>query len=192
METEKKDPRVVQSKYAEYKKRPGRPKLTKEERKTAKQAREAAKEEALSTGFTAEDLEDFKAWQEHRKKLKETPAAQEKAAPIAVKADSPPDDKLRRMWIEESKMVKGIFRCREPDGGSVTFSFRKYKWDPVKKYTFYDGQVYTIPLAVARHLNQNCSYAVHSHILGPDGNPSLDTRGKIKSRMNFESMEFAA
>lgn len=99
-------------------------------------------------------------------------------------------DKVREMWKEESKLVKGVFRCHEPRGGSVTFSFRKYKWDPTRRYTFVDGEQYEIPLAVARHLNQNCSYERHSHILDAQGNPSVDRNKKV-SRMNFESLEFA-
>lgn len=94
-------------------------------------------------------------------------------------------------WKEESKMVKGIFRCHEPRGGSVTFSFKAYKWDPVKTYTMVDGQEYEIPLAVARHLNKNCNYPVHQYILDSLGHPIMDTNGKKISRMNFESLEFA-
>ena len=129
--------------------------------------------------FTDAELAEFKAWKEQRA-VKET-----------ISCAAADDDAIYRMWKEESKIVKGIFRCREPDGGSVKFSFRKYKWDPIKWYTMVDGRTYEIPLAVARHLNKNCSYAVHSHILDQDGNPTLDTSGKTKSRMNFESTEFA-
>ncbi len=108
-----------------------------------------------------------------------------------IRADTPNDDKVYRKWKEESKIVKGIFRCREPEGGNIKFCFRKYKWDAVKTYHFYDGETYEVPLAVARHINQDCSYPIHRHIVDKDGNPQTDKRGKIKSRMNFESTEFA-
>lgn len=100
------------------------------------------------------------------------------------------EDPIYMKWKEESKLVKGIFRCHEPRGGSVTFSFKKYKWDPVRQYTLVDGEEHEIPLAVARHLNKNCSYQRHSHILDQNGNASID-RNKYVSRMNFESLEFA-
>lgn len=100
------------------------------------------------------------------------------------------ENNVYEKWKEESKLVKGVFRCHEPRGGTVTFNFKKYKWDPVRQYTFTDGETYEIPLAVARHLNQNCSYQRHSHILDKNGNPSVD-RNKYVSRMNFESLEFA-
>ena len=99
-------------------------------------------------------------------------------------------DDLYMKWKEECRLVKGIFRCHEPRGGSVTFSFKKYKWDPVKTYTFVDGEEYEIPLSVARHLNQNCNYPVHSHIMDKNGVPTVDRQGKKVSRMNFESLDF--
>ena len=100
------------------------------------------------------------------------------------------EDEQRRLWEEESRLVKGIFRCHEPRGGEVTFSFKKYKWDNVIKYTFRDGEQYEIPLAVARHLNEDCNYVQHTNVLGPDGRPTKNTAGKKVSRMNFESLDF--
>ena len=97
---------------------------------------------------------------------------------------------LRKEWEEEARLVKGIFRCHEPRGGQVMFSFKKYPWDDVVKYTFNDGETYTIPLAVARHLNNNCNYVQHTNVLGPDGRPTKNTSGKKVSRMNFESLDF--
>jgi hypothetical protein len=138
-------------------------------------------EEKASTSFDISSIEmsEFKKWKKEQA---------EEAANVTVSMSS--GDKVYDMWKEESKIVKGIFRCRDPEGGTITFNFLKYKWDKTQKYTMSDGEVYEIPLAVARHLNNNCSYAVHSHILGADGNPSLD-KNKVKSRMNFEGLEFS-
>jgi hypothetical protein len=132
--------------------------------------------ESSEIKITDEELNDFKAWKESKAKKVEIAPSRE--------------DKARQMWKEESRLVKGIFRCHEPAGGSVEFSFRKYKWDPTRKYTMHDGQVYEVPLAVARHLNQNCNYQVHSHVLDAEGRQTVD-RNKVKSRMNFESTEFS-
>lgn len=96
-------------------------------------------------------------------------------------------EKIRK---DANKTVRGIFRCHEPRGGSVTLVWREYKGDPVRRYTLFDGVEYEVPKGLAAHLNKNCGYAVHTHILGPDGNPLVDKRGKQVSRMNFESMEF--
>jgi len=142
-----------------------------------KPGRKAKPKEDNTPTFTDEEVAEFKAWKASRRKA------------LEVKCDAPEDDKIYRKWKEESRLVKGVFRCREPEGGNVTFAFKKYKWDKTKWYTLYDGETYEIPLAVARHLNQNCGYEVHSHILGADGLPTVN-RNKTKSRMNFESTEF--
>lgn len=99
------------------------------------------------------------------------------------------DEEMRKMRERDNKTVKGIFRCYEPRGGSMTFSFKKYKGDDVLKYTMVDGDIYTIPLMVAKHLNQNCHYPRHSHVLDANGNPSVEV-GKKVQRCSFESLEF--
>jgi hypothetical protein len=98
-------------------------------------------------------------------------------------------EEMRKMRDKDNKMVKGIFRCFEPVGGSMTFSFKKYKGDPVMKFTMIDGQIYDIPLMVARHLNQDCWYPVHHHVLDMNGKPTVDVGRKVK-RCSFESLEF--
>lgn len=98
-------------------------------------------------------------------------------------------DELRKQREKDHKMVKGVFRCYEPRGGSFTFSFKKYKGDQILKYTMVDGQTYDVPLMVAKHLNQNCWYPRHSFIMDLNGNPTVDQGKKVK-RCSFESLEF--
>lgn len=99
-----------------------------------------------------------------------------------------PED-IKKMRTRDHKMVKGVFRCFEPAGGSMKFSFRKYKGDDVLTYTMVDGEVYDIPLMVAKHLNQNCWYPRHKHIMDLNGNPRQDIGKKVR-RCGFESLEF--
>ena len=101
-------------------------------------------------------------------------------------------EELEKMRKDANKMVKGVFRCHEPRGGTVTLVWREYKGDPMRQWTFVDGNEYEIPKGLAKHLNEHCGYHQHSHILGPDGNPAVDKKGKKVSRMNFESLEFYA
>lgn len=98
-------------------------------------------------------------------------------------------DEMRKMREKDNKVVKGIFRCYEPPGGSVTFSFKKYEGDPIAKYTMVDGQTYDIPLMVAKHLNQNCAYYKNIHLLDANGHAIVD-KGKKVNRCSFESLEF--
>lgn len=98
-------------------------------------------------------------------------------------------DEIKKMREKDHKMVKGVFRCFEPAGGSMTFSFKKYGGDPILKYTMVDGQTYDVPIMIAKHLNANCWYPKHSHVLDSNGKPSVEV-GKKVNRCSFESLEF--
>ncbi len=89
----------------------------------------------------------------------------------------------------DRELVKGVFKDYEVPGGSMGFSFRKYLGDPIEQYTMVDGSVYTIPLGVAKHLNNNCWYPVHSYMKDENGNPTARVSEKIK-RYGFQSLEF--
>lgn len=96
---------------------------------------------------------------------------------------------LRYQRDKDREMVKGIFRFYEVPGGSMEFVFKKYKEDPVERFTLYDGQVYSIPLGVAKHLNKDCWYPLHSHILDENGKPSMKVNQRV-ARCGFQSLEF--
>ena len=113
----------------------------------------------------------------------------------AVIRDRPAN--TRKMTAEENrkqrdsdhKIVKGIFRCYEPRGGSFTFSFKKYKGDQTITKTMVDGETYEVPLMIAKHLNQNCWYPRHAYIMDMDGNPIVN-EGKKVQRCSFDSLDF--
>ena len=98
-------------------------------------------------------------------------------------------DEMRKNREKDHKIVKGIFRCYEPRGGSFTFNFKKHKGDEVLKYTMVDGHTYDVPLMVAQHLNQNCWYPKHTHVLDANGVPVVDVGSKVQ-RCSFDSLEF--
>lgn len=102
------------------------------------------------------------------------------------------DEMAKKLKIERDKdreMVKGVFKYYEVPGGVVEFCFKKYEEDPLEKFTMYDGQVYTIPLGVAKHLNNNTWYPVHEYGRNEDGSPLQRIGQKIR-RMAFQSLEF--
>ncbi len=99
------------------------------------------------------------------------------------------DQEMRNMREKDHKIVNGIFRCYEPREGSMSFCFKKYKGDEVLEYDMKDGDTYEIPLMVAKHLNQECWYPKHTHVLDANGNPSVEV-GKKVQRCSFESLEF--
>jgi hypothetical protein len=96
---------------------------------------------------------------------------------------------LKWMRDKDREMVRGIFRFHEVPGGTLSFSFKAYKEDPVENFTFTDGDVYTIPLGVARHLNNNCNYPIHAFAQDADGKNVVKVGHKVQ-RVSFQSLEF--
>lgn len=100
---------------------------------------------------------------------------------------------LRYQRDRDKEIVKGIFRFYEVPGGSMSFVFKQYKEDQVERYDFIDGGVYSIPRAVARHLNKNGWYPQYEHVAGEPGvqNASFGIRIQNKvRRFGFQSLEF--
>lgn len=96
---------------------------------------------------------------------------------------------LRYQQDKDKQMVKGVFRNNEVEGGTLRFSYKAYKGDPVENYELVDGQTYTLPLGVAKHLNKNIWYPVHAYTLNEDGVPAKHL-GKKVHRCGFQSLEF--
>lgn len=96
---------------------------------------------------------------------------------------------LKHMRDKDREMVKGKFIFHEVPGGRMEFVYRAYKEDQVEKYDLLDGEIYTIPLGVARHLNKNCWYPVHSYALDDLGRASMKIGQKVR-RCSFQSLEF--
>lgn len=105
---------------------------------------------------------------------------------------------LKYMRDKDRELVTGVFRFFECPNMPMRFVFRKYKEDPVETYEMYDGEVYTIPLSVAKHLNQNGWYPINEYILNKAEQPNKDVRApkgnyrmarKVR-RFGFQSMDF--
>jgi hypothetical protein len=121
--------------------------------------------------------------------------------------------KMEEMRERDEEMVTGIFKNLENPAqnggrGVVQFGFKKYHGD----YTFYellDGERYTLPRMVARHLNNDCYYREYQHLpgefgeqgmrmanpsTGPDGSGRMLVQSKQASRKvhryAFHSLEY--
>jgi len=90
---------------------------------------------------------------------------------------------------KDREKVKGIFKFYEVPGGEISFVFRKYKEDPVEKFTMVDGKMYNIPLGVAKHLNKSGWYPVHQYMQDESGKTSMKVGQKVR-RYGFQSLEF--
>lgn len=96
-------------------------------------------------------------------------------------------ERLELERIKENKKVRGKFVFNEVPGGELVFPFRKYKKDGVKHYRFVDGEIYTVPLCVAKHLNENGCYPVHQRTVDRDGKSRVDI-GKKVHRFSFSPL----
>lgn len=107
----------------------------------------------------------------------------------AIAKETPKKKNLKWHRDKDRELVKGIFKFYEVPGGSMSFVYRAYKEDKTERYDLVDGQVYSIPLGVARHLNKNGWYPVHSYAMDESGKPSMKM-GQKKRRFGFQSLEF--
>jgi len=106
-----------------------------------------------------------------------------------VKKEATARPTLKYMRDKDRQMVRGKFIFHECPGGTASFPFHKYKEDPVERFDLTDGQIYTIPLGVAKHLNKNCAYPVHAYAVDENGKPLMKI-GQMVRRMSFQSLEF--
>ncbi len=89
----------------------------------------------------------------------------------------------------DRKPVKGMFKFYEVPKGTLKFFYRKYKGERVGHYELTDGQVYTLPLGVAKHLNTSGWYPVHRYAQDEEGNKNVRIGEKVR-RYGFQSLEF--
>ena len=111
---------------------------------------------------------------------------------MAGKAKDITPDRIAKQKFERERdheVVRGIFRFHEVPGGEITFVYKKYKEDEVERFTMRDGEIYSIPLGVAKHLNKDCYHSVHAHAVDEYGKP-IAKIGKKVQRCSFESLEF--
>lgn len=102
---------------------------------------------------------------------------------------------VKKHWKDEerergSQKVTGIFRFHEVKGGCLKFVFKRWKDVPTEQYEFYDGKVYTIPLEVAEHINNNCGYDIHAHCKDEEGKTSIKV-GRREQRCSFDPIGFS-
>lgn len=108
-----------------------------------------------------------------------------------VKKEAPKEKpNLKYQRDRDREMVKGIFRFHEVPGGRMEFTTKFYKWDPVEKWDLVDGQVYNLPLGVAKHLNKNLWYPEYEFVAGDNSmKNAMRVQHKVR-RCSFQSLEF--
>ena len=95
---------------------------------------------------------------------------------------------LKRRKDRDSQSVRGVFRFHEVPGGTLSFTYSAYGED-ARRYDLTDGNIYEIPLGVARHLNSNVWYPEHAFLMDKDNKPQMQLSKKVR-RASFQSLEF--
>jgi len=98
--------------------------------------------------------------------VQRTPLLIRRKSKIPVNTDS-----IEAMTRETDKPVMGIFVNIECPGQPAKVCGRYYKHMEYFDKTFHDGEKCTIPLSVARFINERCQYEKHSHLTDDRGNP---------------------
>jgi hypothetical protein len=101
---------------------------------------------------------------------------------------------IQHLKERDVEKVTGIFRCFEPLGGSLEMTAMAYEGENPVKYSFNDGQTYTVPRYIAKRFESEFQgigtwYPTHSHILDESGKPVVSV-GKKNRRFGFSSMEY--
>ncbi len=109
---------------------------------------------------------------------------QKKVTPAPL--TNPEFEKLREA---DNKPVRGKFIFHEVPGGQLAFTFKKWPGDRPKNYELVDGQIYTVPIAVAKHLNKECKYPVHAYQMDENNKPQMKVNQWVR-RCSFQSLEF--
>lgn len=108
---------------------------------------------------------------------------------LATQPQRPQAINLRYMRDKDREKVRGKFHFNECPGGTLSFSHRIHKGDPVETFNLQDGEIVTIPRGVAKHLNKNGWYPVHRHY-SDENKGSLIKVGQKVHRFSFQSLEF--
>lgn len=106
-----------------------------------------------------------------------------------VSKEKPKKPNLEYQRDRDREIVTGKFINHETPGGSVEFTYRKYRGDRIEKYKFIDGEVYKVPRGVAVHVANDCSYTVHYYKQDNNGRPSQEI-GKKQKRFSFIPLDF--
>lgn len=103
---------------------------------------------------------------------------------------------IKKMRDRDAEMVTGIFKNLENPAtnggrGSVIFSYKYYPGDENEVYELWDGERYTLPRGVARHLNNNCFYKEYQHLQGEFGQQGIRGGCNTDGRLQTNSLQAA-
>jgi len=120
-----------------------------------------------------------------------------KTKPVVKESNDKIAQSIKYQRDKDREPVKGIFKYYEVPGGCLEFNYRAYKEDPIEFFSLRDGQVYTLPLGIAKHLNKSGWYPEYEYYksdqttvraFSPQGHV-MRVANKVR-RYGFQSLEF--
>ncbi len=110
-------------------------------------------------------------------------------APVPMPSPTKPKPNYKYLRDKDREIVRGKFIFHEVPGGLMSFVFKKWKEDPVERFDLQDGEIYSLPLGVAVHLNKNCFIPIHAYATDENGRAIAKIGQKVR-RCSFQSLEF--
>jgi len=102
--------------------------------------------------------------------------------------------KIAQERAYKAKLVTGKFLFNECPGGELKFAFREFPGDQLITYVMRHDSIHTVPLGVAMHLNDRCSYPEYFHNL--DGGKAISADNMYITtkvhRTSFIPLDFTA
>lgn len=104
---------------------------------------------------------------------------------------------IKKLRDRDAEMVTGVFKNLEAPAmggakGAVCFGYKAYPGDEYIFYELWDGERYTLPRGVARHLNNNCFYREYQHLPGEFGQEGIrGGQGAPDGRLKAHTMQMA-
>lgn len=95
-------------------------------------------------------------------------------------------DSIEAITPDTDKKVTGVFVNVEYPGQTAKVCARLYKGMQYFCKVFEDGERATIPLSVARFINERIAYEEHTHILDADGKPAKGAKHKARYKFMAE------
>lgn len=96
-------------------------------------------------------------------------------------------DSIEAMTPETDKTVTGTFVNIECSGQPAKICGKYYRGMDYFSRTFMDGERVSIPLSVARFINERCHYEEHGYILDDKGNPIKNPKPRARYKFIVEA-----
>lgn len=103
---------------------------------------------------------------------------------------------LENMRARDAELITGTFRNLENQAnagskGAIAFGVKLYPGDPFEFYELHDGERYSLPRGVVKHLKQGCFYKEYQQLTDELGQNTGMTTAMHDGRLKTKNMQAA-